>query len=91
MLERVPLGPLDIGNRLQVPLSAFMLSREAMRCTVATLSHYRYTAGGFVAWLAEQGAKTAPDHIRAYLVSLQERKAKDTTQHAHACGVTTWL
>lgn len=29
--------------------------------------------------------------MRAYLISLQERGLKDTTQHAHARGIKTWL
>jgi site-specific recombinase XerD len=83
------------ANALQVSYTAFMLSRQAMRCTAKTLEHYRYTAGGFVAWLTAHGVTTpqdiTPDHIRAYFVTLQERNTNDTTQHAHARGIKTWL
>jgi len=36
-------------------------------------------------------AEITPGHIRAYLVGLQHRGLKDTTQHAHARGIKTWL
>jgi integrase/recombinase XerD len=72
-----------------------MLSREAMRCTPKTLEHYRYTLGAFIEHLEAQGVTEphaiTPHHVRAYLVTLQRRGLKDTTQHAHARGVKTWL
>jgi len=80
---------------LDASLSAFLLDREAARCTPKTLEHYHYTCGTFVAWLRDQGiadvAQIGPQHIRAYLVSLQRRGLKDTTQHAHARGIKAWL
>jgi integrase/recombinase XerC len=95
MSEKVTPQGRPKSNALQVSYTAFILSRQAMRCTAKTLEHYRYTVGGFVAWLTAQGINSpqdiTPDNIRAYLVSLQERKTKDTTQHAHARGVKTWL
>jgi len=76
-------------------LDAFLLSREAMGCTPKTLEHYRYTAGGFVDWLGGQGVTDvryiSSTHIREYLVSLRRRGLKDTTQHAHARGIKTFL
>ena len=80
---------------LDVALREFLLDRQAMRCTPKTLQHYEYTAGGFAAWLKGQGVQDVghitPGHIRAYLVDLQTRGLKDTTQHAHARGVKAWL
>jgi site-specific recombinase XerD len=80
---------------LDAALQGFVLSREAMRCTPKTLEHYHYTAGTFCLWLRLQGVRMAseiaPQHVRAYLVSLQKRGLKDTTQHAHARGIRTWL
>jgi site-specific recombinase XerD len=59
------------------------------------MTHYTYTLGTFVNWLQEQGIKSpadiTPHHIRAYLVELQRRGLKDTSQHAHARGIKTWL
>lgn len=89
LLTTQPASPLDAA------LTAFLLDREAARCTVKTLEHYRYTAGGFVAWLRNRGVSDVggitPTHVRAYLVELQRRQLKDTTQHAHARGIKAWL
>ena len=80
---------------LDVHLSAFLLDREAARCTPKTLEHYRYTCGGFIDWLGGRGVRDVAEvkspHIRAYLVSLQKRGLRDTTQHAHARGIKAWL
>jgi integrase/recombinase XerC len=66
-----------------------------MRCTRKTLIHYRYTCGNFARYLAEHGvdspAAITPLLVRAYLVDIQKRGLKDTTQHAHARGIKTWL
>ncbi len=93
MLELFTSKPQAVP--LAAAYDAFILSREAMRCTPKTLEHYRYTAGVFVAWLQERGVNDAADikpaHVRAYLVDLQKRGLKDTTQHAHARGIRAWL
>ena len=81
------------------PLAAaymsFLLAKEAQRCTEKTLEHYQYTVGGFVAWLGAQAVPSVtaitPTHIRTYIVALQRRGVKDTTQHAHARGIKCWL
>lgn len=95
MPEHLILRPQPKRNRLHAAYDAFILSREAMLCTPKTLEHYAYTVGGFVAYLATQDvhdpSEITPGHIRAYLVGLQRRGLKDTTQHAHARGVKTWL
>jgi integrase/recombinase XerC/integrase/recombinase XerD len=84
-----------VESPLDASLQAFLLDREASRCTAKTLQHYQYTVGSFVEWLKRLGIQnthtvTAP-HIRAYLVELQRKGLKDTTQHAHARGIKTWL
>jgi integrase/recombinase XerC/integrase/recombinase XerD len=80
---------------LEAALSGYLLDRQAARCTPKTLEHYAYTVGGFVTWLQAQGCQTVaaitPSHIRAYLIGLQRRNLKDTTQHAHARGIRAWL
>lgn len=95
MLDGLTLRPLQVETTLESVLDAFLLSREAMRCTPKTLTHYRYTCENFTRWLADHGIDRpdaiTPGHVRAYLVSLQRRGLKDTTQHAHARGVKTWL
>lgn len=83
------------ASPLTLSLDAFLLSREAMRCTPKTLDAYRYALGNFAAFLQSQGIhdpqRITPHHIRAYLVSLQRRGLKDTTQHLHARCIKTWL
>jgi site-specific recombinase XerD len=80
---------------LSTSLFAFLLDRQAARCPPKTLEHYEYTCGGFVKWLGVQGildvGQITAHHIRAYLVSLQQRGLKDTTQYAHARGIKAWL
>ena len=95
MLEHLTLRTQSVVSGLDMSLDAFLLSREAMRCTLKTLEHYSYPLGSFLAYLQEQGVEDAgcitPQHVRAYLVSLQRRGLKDTTQHAHARGIRTRL
>lgn len=85
-----------VGNvsLLEMALSDFLLSRKVARCSERTIEHYRYTAGGFVAFLHEQGMDTLdvkPAHVRQYFASVQSRQVRDNTLHAHARGVRTFL
>ncbi len=95
MLESLTLRTPPVVSPLSASLDAFLLSREAMRCTPKTMTHYRYTVGGFVRFLQAEGVRDVagitPGHIRAYLVAVERRGVKDTTMHAHARGVKTWL
>lgn len=73
----------------------FILSRQAMNCTPATLAFYRYTAGAFLSWVESQDV-TGPEqvtarHVRQYLAQLIASKRKDTTLHAHARAIRTLL
>ena len=73
----------------------FMLARQAMNGTRATLKFYGNTAGVFLAWIKQQSV-TCPEqvtarHLRAYLAGLAERKLSDRTLHAHAQAVRTLL
>ncbi len=87
--ESEPLTPLNLHYQ------SFLLDREAARCTVKTLQYYRYTVGSFASWLQRQGVtdphRITPNHIRQYLVSLQRRGLKDTSQHGHARGIKAFL
>jgi site-specific recombinase XerD len=78
---------------LQDAYTDFVLSRQAMQCTPATLEFYRHTAGKFLLWLENQGVTTPQELtarlIRQYLAELTERGAKDTTLHAHARAIRT--
>ena len=95
MLEHLTLQPQHVGTPLETLFYGFLLDREASRCTPKTLEHYQYTCGTFVEWLHAHGVsdagRIASHHIRAYLISLQRRGLKDTTQHAHARGIRAWL
>ena len=95
MLDDLTLQPLAVVAPLDAFVAAFLLDREAARCTPKTLEHYQYTCGSFVAYLrarsVSQIREISPHHIRAYLVSLQRRGLKDTTQHVHARGIKAWL
>ncbi|MBI4759873.1 MAG: tyrosine-type recombinase/integrase [Chloroflexi bacterium] len=71
----------------------FMLSRQAMNCTPATLSFYQYTAGRFLSWCEAQGV-TTPEEVtarlvRQYLATLADKA--DRTLHAHARAIKTML
>ncbi len=74
---------------------AYLLDREAARCTRKTLDTYRYALDGFAAFLADEGVQgiegISSTHIRAFLVSLQRRGLKDTSQYVHARVIKSWL
>ena len=95
MSDNLMLRPQYVGTPLDAAMQGFLLDREAARCTPKTLEHYTYTVGTFAAWLKARGViavgQVTAHHIRAYLVSLQHRGLKDTTQHAHARGIRAWL
>jgi len=94
-LEHLTVLKPERPTPLALAVDGFLLSRQAMRCTAKTLDAYRYALGNFAAFLETQGVRDpqriAPAHIRAYLVSLQRRGLKDTTQHLHARCIKTWL
>jgi site-specific recombinase XerD len=71
----------------------FILSRQAINCTPATLDFYRNTAGAFLSWIEKQSV-TRPEevtarYIRQYLSELVSSGKKDTTLHAHARAIRT--
>ena len=86
---------VDSLTPLTACYQAFLLDREAARYSPKTLEHYTYTVGSFVAFLQAHGVTDptaiTPHHVRAFLVTLQERNLRDTTQHAHARGIKTFL
>ncbi|MGC8839820.1 MAG: tyrosine-type recombinase/integrase, partial [Anaerolineae bacterium] len=89
------LKPVPQPSPFRMALDAFLLSREAMRCTPKTLEAYRYALGNFLEHLEAQGVRDprelSPHHIRTFLVALQRRGLKDTTQHLHARCLKTFL
>lgn len=73
----------------------FILSRQAMQCTPATLDFYKYTAGVFLKWVEGQSV-TSPEQVdarlvRQYLAELTGQGKADKTLHAHARAIRTLL
>lgn len=73
----------------------FILSRQAVNCTPATIAFYRYTAGFFLRWIEGQGI-TQPEeitsrYVRQYIAELVARGKKDTTAWDHARAIKTML
>lgn len=73
----------------------FILSRQAMNCTPVTMSFYRFTAGKFLEWIANQNV-TSPDqvtarHVRQFIAELAGRGLQDTTVHGYARAIRTLL
>ncbi len=73
----------------------FMLSRQAMRVTPATVQFYKYTAGFFLTWLESQSLQSPQEvtarHVRAYLAELIARELTDNTVNCHARAIRTML
>ncbi len=71
----------------------FMLSRQAMNCTPATLDFYQYTAGAFLSWVESHVITTTEEvtarYVRQYLAGLLAAGRKDTTLHANARAIRT--
>src|SRR3990172_4348490 len=93
-IQVAPFG-VTASADLRAALEDFYLSRQAQRRTPATMKHYQYTAGGFVAWLQSRQlrlpSEVRPSHPRAWLAEIAEKGVKDTTLHAKARGAKTLL
>lgn len=94
-VEHLTLHKPRHHSPLRAAMDAFLLSREAARCTPKTIEHYTYTIGAFLDFLQSAGVispqQITPNHIRRHLVTLQRKGLKDTTQHPHARGIKAWL
>ena len=95
--QAIPLKVLpktEAPSLLSLAAESFYLSREAMRCTPATLVWYRKYVGALVEHLAGLGVTDVkgitPDHVRAFLVQLQRRGLSDRTVHHHASASRTF-
>jgi len=71
----------------------FVLSRQAMQCTPATMEFYKHTAGRFLSWLESQGITEPQEvtarHVREYLAMLTGDGKADKTVNAHARAIRT--
>ncbi len=89
--------PAKIDDILPQWQTAFLIDRQAMRCTPRTIEFYRYTLGHLLDFLQAQGggaASLTPPNLRAWLVDMQSRQWADTTIHMHARAAKTfcrWL
>lgn len=76
-------------------LASFTAARQAMGVTSRTLDFYRDTLPPFIAWCEAHGAPTidavTADHIRRYLVTLQERNLAAWTVHGAARAIKSLL
>ncbi len=72
-----PFAPLDLH------CEAFLLDREAARCTPKTMTHHVHTLGTFVGWLRHHGIKSPREmtahHVKAYLARRQHREGAQST------------
>ena len=89
----------QLGTLVSVGMSDaytdFVLSRQAMQCTKATLEFYRHTAAKFLAWAETQGASEPKQVtaflVRQYLARLAEKVKADTTLYGNARAIRTLL
>lgn len=87
-------GP-HFQTAMSLALDVFLVSREAMRATPATLDWYRRRLGSFLAFLSTQDVAKPqdirPQHIRTFIVGLQRRGLSDWYIHGHARAIKTFL
>lgn len=73
----------------------FILSRQSMQCSAATLEFYRHTAFIFLYWTESQSVHSPKEinarHVRGYLAELTDRKLSDWTVNDHARAIRTLL
>lgn len=66
----------------------FLLSREAMLCSPATMKFYIFTGGKIIEWLVNEGIASPEEikvkHVRAYLSNMARRGLSDSYIHSHA-------
>jgi integrase/recombinase XerD len=96
-VEMIAKTKTDPGTFASIALTDaytdFVLSRQAMNCTKATIDFYRHTARVFLVWSEGQGVdapeKLSARYVRAYLAELVAKGKKDTTLNAHARAIRT--
>lgn len=93
------LAPAKAWNinalELQDAFTDFILSRQAMQCTKATLRLYKLILGQFIQWLEGQSVTMPPEVsarlVRAYLAEVAARKVSDWYLNGHARAIRTLL
>lgn len=79
----------------QEAYAAFITARQAQNVTPATLEYYRGKLLPFIGWCMENGAgdpaAIRADHIRRFIVSLQQRNLAPRTVHGHARAIKAFV
>jgi len=80
---------------LQDAYSNFILAREAMYCTPATITYYKKNLGKIIQWLLAHGIdcpeKISKEHIRTILNELKQNGASDSYAHIYARVFRTFV
>jgi len=80
---------------LQEAYYDFILSRQAARCSPATMEFYKYTSGKFISWLEAQGVNSPRNvsvrYVREYIALQISREKADNTVHDIARAIKTLL
>jgi len=84
------------GNTLREEYNNFIVSRQAKRCSTATINFYQYTARTFIIWAEQKDGISKPRQInsnlvRAFLADLSKRSTSDWTINDHARAIRTLL
>jgi integrase len=84
------------GTALKNAFDNFILSRQAMRVSPATIAFYHYTARNFIIWAEQKDGITTPpqiniNEVRAFLAELGGRTNSDWTLNDYARGIRTLL
>ena len=89
------LGKGERKTGLEIALDTYLMDCRARRLSPSTLMHYREQLLPFFRFVGEFGVITpgavTGHHIRSYIVSLQERGLKDTSQHAAARAIRAFF
>lgn len=79
---------------LQDAFTDFILSRQAILCSPATVSWYTWTLGKFMDHLAEHDIERPDEitarHVRAYLSQMAEQRLADSYVNNHARAIRTF-
>jgi site-specific recombinase XerD len=97
MSQKIGVQPIKAiaSKELCDAFEDFILSREAMMCSKATLSWYKNMLGKFIEWLTGQGITELNEiksrQVRQYISGLVDRDLSDTYIHGYARVIRTFL
>lgn len=80
---------------IQDAYTDFILSRQAMLCSLRTIEWYQWTLGRILGWLeindVDSTEKITARHIRAYLAEHAGRTLSSSYTHNHARVIWTFV